>query len=207
MGSFIAEDRVRDATVEVCRVRVKWPDGTELLMHFTNAIPAYGLWKVERAGEIILEALEWGAKEAPPGAAGAPPSPMFDAKVGEWLRFRAIGRGGQEAEQTLKVTEVTSEEVVLNVTMTFQGEARDMPPLRRPRTRELRAPPGYEAGEFGTDTITVGGQSYDCVTMTGTGPGGSAFKWWYCPRVPATGLVRVERDGGVQLELVAFGDQ
>jgi hypothetical protein len=211
LGHTVAEEPVRDASVEVCRVRVKWPDGTELTMHFTNAVPAYGLWKVERDGVAILEALEWGTQEAPPGAAGeagaqAPASPMYDARVGEWLKFREIARDGREVEQLVKVSEVTDDEVVLSVTMTRDGEERTFPPLRRPRTRELRAPPGFETDGFGTDTITVAGKSLDCVTMTGKGPGGSAFKWWYCASVPATGLVRVERDGTLQLELLEFGD-
>ena len=89
----VVHARVKEEEAEILFATVKWPDGSVLRLAFTEAIPAYGLWKVEVDKKVILEAIEWGQPEstdviekkpAEPGAAketDAPPHPMRDIKV------------------------------------------------------------------------------------------------------------------------------
>jgi hypothetical protein len=220
MGTSTAKATLNGEEVDVLYAGLKWPDGSELRLTFTNAIPGYGLWRVEMGKRVVLEALTWGepAEEAPqPAAAGAsaaapaseaaasaeatPAHPLFDAKAGEWYRFRQTGRNAAEMEMTVKVVEVTDDEVVVQRTMSIGGREVRSRPVRRPKVRQLTE--GVDA-TLSKDTVTVGSRTLDCIVMT-THHEVRDHKIWICPQVPVDGVVRMEADGVVVRELIDWG--
>jgi len=201
--------KLNGVDVDVLQARVRWPDGSELVLSFSNAVPGYGLLSVEWGKQVLLEATEWGRpkevakvvqQETPPAA--QPPHPIHDAKEGEWVKLRLTGPNGQEVEMTRKVIEVGEDEVTLRVTFTFAGgtQERDQP---FPRQKTLKPLDGSEA-TYSKDTVTVGDTTLECIVMTFE-RNGAEEKVWMCPKVPVTGVVRTERDGVVVLELVEWG--
>ncbi len=225
LGHDLFEGKVAEATVAMVRAKLKWPDGTEIACTFTNAVPAYGLLKVEIGKSTVLEAIEWGvpkpatpevasvppAPPAPPpapaeAAPARPPHPIWDAKAGEWLKFRRPGPNGREMELKLTVASVSDDEVVLDQVVSVAGREMPGPQLRRPRQKELVPPGDLPAESYGKETLTVAGQTFECIVMTAVDPQGGRFKYWHCVELPVNGLVRMEREGELVLELLAWGN-
>jgi hypothetical protein len=205
IGHAVVQGKVRDVDAEILDARVKWPDGAELRLEFTNAVPGYGLYRVEANGQVVVEAVEWGAPTPEPSRAEeAPENPLFDAQVGEWVRVRmTLPRG--EFEMTRKVTEVTDAEVTIATTGRADGEVREFPPEKRPRTRVL-APRDGGAATFGRERLAVAGRQLDCILMTYTREG-VEDRVWFSPEVPVTGVVRQERGGRVIVEALDWGKE
>jgi C-terminal processing protease CtpA/Prc len=204
LGHNVVQGKVRDADAEILDARVKWPDGSEIRLEFTNAVPAYGLWRVRAGKQVVVEAIEWGApaaaEEKP--AVETPGNPLFDAKVGEWVRVRMAGPRG-EFEMTRKVLAVTDDEVTIGMTAHMGGESRELDPMRRPRTR-LLVPQGGEPATYAREKRTVAGREMDCIVMTYVREGAEE-KAWFSPEVPVTGVVHAERAGTVVLDLLDWG--
>ncbi len=55
------------------------------------------------------------------------------------------------------------------------------------------------------DKVTIDETELDCITVSLEDPDGNALKFWYCAAIPVDGLVRVEREGDVVVELVEWG--
>lgn len=264
MGSVgehaLVRRRLGEEEVEAAVVQLDWGGG-RLQLTFTNAIPAWGLWRVEVGNATVMEALDWGydppaepvpttapaptppeggeggeggkdgkdgeggerdggdAGQAPrvPGpssapqadgaaapAADAPRDPLYDAQVGEWIRLRSLVQG-QEVVTTLKVAEVTEAEVVLEATIEHEGKEVRGSSLQRPRQERLQIRGGRGGPEeYGRETLTVRGRTFECITVTRRTPRG-LDKRWISPEIPVTGLVRRERDGVVVQELLDWG--
>jgi tricorn protease len=203
LGHTVVQGKVRESDAEILDARVRWPDGAELRLQFTNAVPAYGLLRVEANGQLVVEAVEWGAPpESEAKADEAPPNPLFDAQVGEWARMKmTVPRG--EFEITRRVIEVSDAEVTIGTTMHMAGVSQEQEPQKRPRTRLLGPPEGGPA-TFGREKRAVAGKELDCIVMT-FARDGHEDKVWYCPEVPVTGAVRHERDGTVIFEILDWG--
>jgi tricorn protease len=203
LGHEVGPGKVRDADAETLIARIRRPDGTELRLVFSNAVPCYGLLRAEQGDVVVLEALEWGVPAAPPAAAEeGPPNPLFDAVVGEWVRLKFTGPRGP-IEVTRRVTDVTADEVTLTVTAVVEGRAVDERTERRPRSRVLAPLDGSHAS-FGRERLTVAGRELECVVMTYT-RAGAEEKAWFAAEVPVTGVVRQERAGAVVAELLDWG--
>ncbi|MCK6458669.1 MAG: S41 family peptidase [Planctomycetes bacterium] len=199
LGHSVVHGKVRDADAEIVEARVRWPDGSEISLHFSNAVPAYGLLRVEAGKRIVVEAIEWGEPAAAEAKAEeTPTNPVFDAQVGEWVRVRIAGRGGETVEMIRRVVGVADDEVT--ILWTLDGESREE---KRPRTR-LLAPMDGSAATYGHERVTVAGKELDCVVMTFT-RAGAEEKAWFSNEVPVTGVVRHERSGTVLLELLDWG--
>ena len=211
--------------------------GGSLKMYFTNAIPCMGLMKLQMGKATIMEAIEWGegekpaATEATPkqpapkpaakdttasertgppakleGNNKGPQNPLYDAKVGEWVRLRSVVQG-EETISTLKVVEVTDDEVKLESRVAYGDTEIKGAVLTRPRREHMpmAARGGRGKVEMGTATIEVKGQKLECITITRTTRRGGVDKRWYCKDIPVNGLVRHERGGKVVKELLDWG--
>ncbi len=150
------------------------------------------------------------AKSGPAPKAGkasqGPANPIFDAKVGEWIRLRNVVQG-EETVATLRVTEVLDDEVLLDSRVAVGGSEIKGATLRRPR-REHMALGGRRGGgkvTLGREILEIKGQKLDCFTIQRTNRRGTTDKRWYCPDVPVTGMVRHERAGQVVKELLDWG--
>jgi C-terminal processing protease CtpA/Prc len=224
----VVEGEVRDARASILIAQVRWPDGSDLKLSFTNAIPAYGLWRVEIGKLVILEALDWGkaeiekpdtvaaeepepapkAEPKPEAAADKPPvHPIFDAKEGEWVKIRRFGPQGQSADMVIRVTEVTDDEVAFEQTAILRGREIKGPTVRRERKKELTPPENLELKGYGKETIKVGEQNLECVVMKVEDASGAEMKLYFSNTVPFNGLARMERDGEVVMEAVEWGDE
>jgi len=220
LGHTVFHGKVGETEADILQANLKWPDGTELSLSFSNAIPAYGLWKVEIGKQLVMEALEWGEPKPAPGAvsdpatgAGAaaatpadepPPHPLADARTGEWAKFRQMLPNGAEMEMTVKVIEVTDSEVVLEQAGVYEGHVLPAKSQRRDKPAHLEARADGAEVTFGRDTLTVAGKTLDCVTLT-VSKGGHSQKVWICPDVTVDGLVRMELDGRLVRELIEWG--
>jgi len=257
LGHKIVDGRVEERDAKILTATVKWPDGSELTMEFTNAIPAYGLLRVTMQGVAIIEAIEWGggepakeavAKAAPkadPGATEAsaaktpeevvdtetakktdgddedpeagdptmPMDPLCDAGEGEWVRIKQKMRG-REMEMTISVAEVDDEEDFIFLKRTLHVPDRgdiEIPQRRKMKRRKHMRRLNKKRGGF-TDVkvsteleiVEVGGKELKCFTVSGERKG-VTIKWYYCQDVPVDGLVKVERDGEVVMELLDYG--
>jgi tricorn protease len=206
VGHSVLTGQVRGEGTQVLEARVKWPDGSELMLDFTNVVPAYGLFKVQAGKQVVIEAIEWGVpaeeKKPEPKAEDAPLNPLFDAQVGEWVRVRAVGPRG-EFEMTRRVLSVTDAEVVIGTTMHMGGESLERDPQPRPRSK-LLVPQGGEPATYSREKRAVAGREMDCIVMTYTREGAEE-KAWFCPDVPVTGVVHAERAGAVVLDLIEWG--
>ncbi|MEN8150932.1 MAG: S41 family peptidase, partial [Planctomycetota bacterium] len=202
--------------VKMLLADVEWPDGSIITLTFTNEIGAYGLYRIEMNKAAILVAEKWGyeppAKPEPkaepkpePKADAAPPHPIHDAKVGEWIRLRQSTPTGQEVEIVITVTEVTEDTVTL--TQAFHIGGREVPgrEVSRSRDKTLKPPEGYELVGYGREKITIGEHELDCHTMTAKDPAGREMKWWVAPEVPVSGYVRLDRDGETMFEAIEWG--
>jgi len=200
--------RINGVESDVLQARVRWPDGSEVVLSFSNAVPGYGLLSVEMGKQVLLQATEWGRPKAakvlqgetPP--ASEPPHPVYDAEEGEWVKLRLTGADGREVEMTRKVIEIGEDELMLRVTYAFGDttQERDQP---FPRHKVLKPLDGSEA-TYSKETISVGDAALECIVMTYE-RNGTREKVWVCPKIPVTGVVRMERDGVVVLELVEWG--
>jgi len=220
--AYMPDAKVKQAASDLLVARVRMEDASEIQLFFSDLVPAYGLWKIELKDRVILEALEWGratpkaavaatepAKPAPEAAPASkpeiPPHPIHDAQVGEWTKVRQFRRG-QAMELTQKVVEVDEESVTLQITLSFHGQSRTLPPVKRP-LRKLLKPRGDRAATYSHETLTVNGETLDCIVMTSTRRDGSEQKVWVCPKIPVDGLVKVERNGEVVAELLDWGTE
>ena len=213
----IVDGKVKDKATRVLLADIKWPDGSKLKMVFANEVPVYGLLRVEMNKLVMLEAIDWSepiktdpvkeADEPKKEAVKAVPSnPLFDAKEGEWVKFRTFGHGGQEIEMITTVDEVSDDEVVLKQSILIQGRKIRARTMRRARTKELVPPGDREATGYGTAEITIGGKTFRCITMTAGDGNGGELKWYVSPDIPVDGYVRVERNGKVIEEIVEWGN-
>jgi hypothetical protein len=105
---------------------------------------------------------------------------------------------------TMRVTEVSEDEVVLQSTVE-RGEAEtEGPAMRMPRSEA----PGFgrlEGATFEDASVTVAGRTLACTVVTTTSRRGGQTRRWISADVPVTGLVKVERDGRILSELLDFG--
>ena len=137
----------------------------------------------------------------------APPNPLHDAKQGEWTRSRILIQGA-EAEMNLRVVSVTDDEVELESLMRYKNRELRPNMMKRPRTARLRL--RGKRGNTATvtrETVTIDGTDLDCYVIARKGRGKRSMRRWVCPEIPADGVVRVERNGKVIRELVAWGDK
>jgi|GEM_PF-984403 len=251
----LVDGRVKETDTKILHASVKWPDGSDIVMEFTNSIPAYGLLRVTMQGTAILEAIEWGAGEpenkaiAAASAAEAKPAvakpeakepeaapakktdgeedpeagdptmpvhPLFNAQEGEWVRIKQKGRGGQEMEMTVSVSEVDDVDNVVFLSRVFHHPERgdiEIPQRQKMKRRKHMRRPNKDRGGF-TDVkvdtaeqvVEVAGKELKCFTISGVREG-VTIKWYYSPEVPVDGLVKVERDGEPVMELVDYGTE
>ena len=253
-GHKVADGRVEEMATKIVHADVRWPDGSELAMQFTNAVPCYGLFKVTMGKETLIEAIEWSSAKAAPkaapkgetpkavaaeaapaktdaaeeapkkeevakaasteaeakdGADSMPAHPLYDAKMGEWVRIKVMVRN-REMEMTVRVDEVNEEDdkIILKRTL-HRGEQGDLdfPPKAIERQSHLRKVEGFSDYVVSKDTVklTINGKELECFTVTATDPRGGEIKRYFCKSIPVDGQVRVERDGEVVMELVDWG--
>jgi hypothetical protein len=89
----------------------------------------------------------------------------------------------------------------------------EIPQRQKMKRRKHMRRPNEERGGF-TDVkvdtseqiVEVAGKELKCFTISGVREG-VTIKWYYCPKVPVDGLVRVERDGEAVMELIDFGTE
>jgi tricorn protease len=225
LGVARVEGKVGEATVPLVVAELEWADGSHIRLTLTEAVPAYGLLRVEMNEMVLLEATEWGvpADEATPTVAPeeapvpaeeptpapekpeAPAHPVRDAEVGEWMKVRREGPGGRSLEIVVAVTEVTDTEVVLSQTVRLEGREIAGPEIRRPRSERLEPPEGFTLVGYGEESITAADQEFTCAVMTATDPSGTEWKWFVHDEIPVNGYVRVMRDGKVLQEIVEWG--
>jgi hypothetical protein len=105
---------------------------------------------------------------------------------------------------TQTVIEVTDDEVVIQSTVEQDGESTTGPLVRRPRT-EMLSMRGGVATDARRASLQVGDRTLECVLVTREGRRGT-LRRWYCPDVPVSGLVRVERNGQVVREVIDWGE-
>ncbi len=133
-------------------------------------------------------------------------NPLYDAKVGEWIRLRSIVQG-EETIATLRVTEVSEDEVHLESRVAYSGSEIRGAVLKRPRNEFMQM--GRRGGrakvEIGKETVEVKGKSIECITITRTNRRGQVDKRWVSNEVPVNGVVRRERGGKVVQELLDWG--
>ena len=146
------------------------------------------------------------AKPAEDPAAKAPDHPVYDAKVGEWVRLRSVVQG-EETIATLRVIEVGDDEVKLESRVAYGGAEIKGAVLDRPRRERflLNRRGGPAQVVVGKETLEVRGKTLECVTITRKGRRGRVDKRWFSNEVPVDGLVRHERGGKVVKELLDWG--
>jgi hypothetical protein len=179
---------VGGAQADLANARMRWPDGTDLDLKFSNVIPAYGLYQVWMGKQLLIEAIEWGVPasepvespatgdtapakeqpqavpaEAPAGDAPATPArpvhPVHDAQVGEWAVYSRMGPNGQEIRMKLSVAEADETEVVLSQFIQLpDGREVEGPQMRRPRSEFL---------EPNNDQLTLKGYEKQTITAAG----------------------------------------
>jgi tricorn protease len=132
-------------------------------------------------------------------------SPLYDAKVGEWVRRRMVV-GGEEVIATIRVVAVKDDEVHVQSTMQHGDTQIKGDVSRRPRREHLALRSrGGQRLEVGEATLEVAGKKLICTVVTRTLRRGGVEKRWYSNEVPVTGLVRREREGRVISEVLAWG--
>ncbi len=130
-------------------------------------------------------------------------NPLYDAQVGEWIRFKQSARGA-EVIVTVEVVEVTDEEVVLQSTVEIAGRTAEGPEMRQERKRFLELPEDREV-EIAEGTTTIDDQELTCIVLKSQGPRGADMEQWICPKVPVMGIVKIVRNGQVVQEILAWG--
>ena len=262
VGHEVRTDTVGGKEVESVAITLNMMGGN-LLMHFSNAVPAWGLYKVQMGKITLMEATEWGvdqveetptpkpepAKAAPkaqpkpqpkkpvaqpkpvnvPGprntepmakpdralseapkkdagdetaAKTAVPNPLYDAKVGEWVKWKQILQG-QETEATLRVVEVQEEKIILETSIRYGETELKGARLERPRRKHIAMRGGGEV-TVSKETLTIDGKELSCTVVTRKRRN-RVDKRWYCDAVPVNGLVKHQRGDTVVRELVAWG--
>jgi hypothetical protein len=211
VGHRVVSGKLGGTAVEFLQVDFQWTDGSVITLSFSDALPAYGLHRVAMGKVVLMEAAEWMAvakPEAPPAAAPAKPAaprhPVFDAKVGEWVKVKTLDQG-REIEMTLTVREVTDTEVVLATKRSIPGREIDGPEIRRARDEFLLAPNGFTLAGYSRETLTVNARDLNCVVMTATAEDGATWKWWVSDEIPVNGYVRVMRGDLVLSDLLDWG--
>ena len=133
-------------------------------------------------------------------------NPLFDAKVGEWVRVKVKMRGA-DGEAVVRVTAVDDENVELAQEMRGpDGKPRERGPTTRKekRTKDLVWNDRYGTVE-GTETLTVNGKELRCTVVSTTTADGKVEKRWISNEVPVGGTVKRETDGQVTSELLDWG--
>ena len=128
-------------------------------------------------------------------------NPLFDAKVGEWMKVRVAGRGGERVF-VASVTDVSDGEV--EVSTTAEGGESVAAKRREPRTKELsfRA---ERAADDRRETLTIAGHELPCLVVTLKRRNGATERRWITNAIPVTGVARVELEGKVVSEAVEWG--
>ncbi|MDF1660302.1 MAG: S41 family peptidase [Planctomycetota bacterium] len=130
--------------------------------------------------------------------------PIFNVQEGEWIRLRQNGRNGVSRELTLRVVSVDAETVSMERSFEVNGKEQ-VSPFSLPRRELLKPPAALKVAAYKTETLTIGGKDLKCILMELTGPRGEKIKWYVSHDVPVHGLVRIETNGVVNLELVEWG--
>jgi len=219
--------KIGDVEHAVFQSRLRTPDGLDVTVLLTNAVPGYGLWKVEIDNQRVIEAIEWGAPAPEPtpaeegdgdeaaeageaeagdggdeaGDGDVPDSPLYDAKVGEWVKFRHNTPQGT-LFSTLRVTDVSDEKIEIEASFEIGGRTRTMKRSRK-RHKKLRMRRA-DTVSYDRETITVAGEQFDCIVVSAS-RGDRNVRIWFCDDVPVDGRVREERNGTVVAELVEYG--
>ncbi|MDJ0523660.1 MAG: S41 family peptidase, partial [Planctomycetota bacterium] len=221
-------DDVKGKRVEVAVIMLE-AFGGKLKMHFSNAVPCMGLMKIELGKTTLMEAVDWGIEqqaepekpatpkptpEKPAAAKPKPtpsktdvaavPSPLHDARVGEWIRLRSVVQG-EETIATLRVVEVTDDNVKLESRVAYGGSEMKGAVLNRPRRPVMAMASRGGKVTLGKETVEVKGHKLECTTITRTNRRGVVDKRWICHEIPVSGLVRHERGGKVIKELLDWG--
>jgi len=140
------------------------------------------------------EKKDTGARTGPPkkleAAAGTkgPANPLYDAKVGEWVRMRSVVQG-EETVATLRVIEVSDDEVKLESRVAYGGTEIKGAVINRPRRATLQLG-GRGKVVLGKEALQIRGEDLACITVTRTTRRGQVDKRWICPDIPVNGLVR-----------------
>jgi hypothetical protein len=132
-------------------------------------------------------------------------NPLYDAKVGEWVKVKITTRAG--AEQTLLVTvvEVADDEVEVETTDASGTPGAPSRRRREVRAKELSFGPLERQGEDRKETLTVAGKDLACRVVTLKNRRGGLEERWYSNEVPGSGLVRRTVDGRVVSEVIEWG--
>jgi tricorn protease len=131
-------------------------------------------------------------------------NPLYDSQVGEWIKMRQVIGQGREIEVTLRVVNIEGDQVTLEQTATVNG--REMTQTKvRPRSKELKPPSNIKASSYSRISLKVGDKTLKCIVMNATGPKGEKLKWYVSNEVAVNGLVRLERNGQVLLQVLEWG--
>ena len=134
-------------------------------------------------------------------------APLFDAKVGEWVRARLVA-GGEKVIATIRVVAVKDDEVHVQSTMRHGDSEIKGDVSRRPRREHLALRTrGGQRMQVSQATLDVAGKKLECTVVTRTLRRGGVEKRWYSNEVTVDGLVRRERGGKVIREILEWGTE
>ena len=215
LGALKGTRAVPDGVV----VDLEW-QGAAVSVTVRPSVPVLGIAEASANGAVVLSLEGHGgpgspaaavpaeppaaaAPAEPPADDGAVENPLYDAKVGEWARYRVLAPGG-ELLDTEEVVEASSDEIVVVATIEQAGQRTTGPTLRRPRTPTLPLAE-RQGASFGHETVEVAGRKLSCVVVTVPMRRGGTLVRHLSTEVPVTGVVRETRNGTLVRELVDFG--
>lgn len=129
---------------------------------------------------------------------------LEDAKVGEWVSYKMPQANGMTTNQT--IVKITKDEIVLKVETKMPG--MDLPPT------EIKIPkkPAHESPDYkgpkpkvSKGQIEVKGKKIDCYIVEMDMASGQKVKSYMSNSIPVSGLIKVEINRKVSMELVDYG--
>lgn len=136
------------------------------------------------------------------GLAADMPNTMKDAKVGEWALYQMMG----PMQQKQTVIAVDAKSVTIRIDIMMNGKT-----VNSTSNKMLFSAMGSMAAgsnrpdmKMGKATVTVKGQSLDCITAQ-VSQDGKTFVTYISTEVPVYGMVKSTMNGKPIMELIDFG--
>ena len=142
---------------------------------------------------------------------------LEDAKVGEWVSYKMPQANGMTTKQT--IVKITKDEIVLKVETKMPG--MDLPPTEIKIPKKLTGLsilvsggllPAYESPDYkgpkpkvSKGQIEVKGKKIDCYIVEMDMASGQKVKSYMSNSIPVSGLIKVEINRKVSMELVDYG--